>query len=314
MQILLCLGLLWGHSSFAAIYGPDQRKNITQKSPWSQVSESVALVVPSLFLEEKSQDHLFHSEFHERIYAEEVGICPSEKFAKETSFGHCTAFLVHPRFMVSAGHCVIATGTIENKAHDYCENFSFWFSYDKKDPSLFPLGSKIPKKDVVRCKKVIYAENNMKIEPSSDPIDFIIYELEEPVLDRKPLKIFNGSHRTGETLLTMGHPHGLPKKISGYSPLIKEYNKVLTVNLDTLSGNSGGPVFNRKKEVVGILIAGHQFDTYKPKGKQCEKINRCNSRGTKCKENSDLPTPNLVLKNSVWKPYLDKYMNQQVMM
>ena len=302
---------LFCQQSMGAIYGPDNRKDISKSQlKWQKAADSVALVLPLLFLEELDSENYFHSEYKNRNYADEVGVCKDEKFANQSSFGHCTSFLVAPNVMVSAGHCFLPTGTVENQAHSYCENFVFWMGYNDKNYDLPGIGSLIPKKDVALCKKVIYASNNEQMDPENNPIDFAIYELSEPLLDREPLKIAKRPLKKNQMIATVGHPHGLPAKFSGLSRVRDVFDTTYSSNMDSLGGNSGGPAFNNQAEVVGILIAGHQFDTYEDKAKRCDRINVCNASGTKCKMDSGLEESNLLLRNKVWMPYVENFLNK----
>ncbi len=297
--------------SFAAVYGPDQRKDISKvPKRWRQAASAVAVALPTFYFEDLDKDHFIHSEHDQRPYGETVGLCKGEKFFDQKSFGHCTAFLIHPKILVSAGHCFLPTGEVKDFKHSYCENFSFWLGYNDSKNPLDSLGSKVPKKDLVHCKKVIYATNNEQTEPEDNPVDFAIYELEKPVTHIKPLKLAKQTVRPGTLVTTIGHPHGLPAKQSGLAPVRGVFDTTISANMDTLAGNSGGPAFNHRGEVVGILISGHQHDTYEPKGQRCDRINRCNQNGSQCNRGSELENSNLLLRSEVWLPYVEKFLSQ----
>lgn len=283
--------------SLGAIYEKDNRKDIHELDEKVQsLSSAIAVNVPFFFFEEEDENPSLvrHSESEERTYFEELGLCPSERFAQQRSFGHCSSFLIGPKLLLTAGHCLIPQGIIENSPHPYCESFSFWFGYNTL--SNASLGRNIDPKNIVHCKRVIYAENTPKDDGTS--IDFALLELKEEVTHIKPLKIarrFSGS----SSVFTIGHPHGLPAKHSGSSKIVSNSRLSFRVNLDTLSGNSGGPVFNRRNEVVGILVAGHQFDTTDSHGR-CGTLNVCDKTGENCLVNSELDTSNHVMKNRAW--------------
>lgn len=310
MKFLILLLLQWQPHSLAAIYGSDQRREISQLSPaWQEAASAIALALPTHFLVQNHEDQIFHSEWEERNYGEALQLCPNERFIEQTSYGHCTAFLIHPKVLLTAAHCFLPKGKVENTPHPYCDNFSFWFDYNNKSPK--PYGTMIDPQKVVHCQKVIYAEINESIHGKDDPIDFALLELSEPIHTIEPLQIDSDDLPARTLVSTIGHPHGLPAKFSGFSPLLAENNglNTLAVNLDTLGGNSGGPVFNKKQEVVGVLTDGHQFDTYTTK-EGCDRINQCDLRGKNCKRNSKLPTSNLFQKMKVIQPHLEKYLEQ----
>ncbi len=310
-QLAIIYLLMFSVSAQAAIYGADQRRDISKTGArWQRAAQGVANVLPTLYLLDLDDNHYFHEEHDQRPYAESVGLCKDEKFANQKSFGHCTAFLVHPKIVVSAGHCFLPTGSVENDAHSYCENFSFWFGYNDLSNPLHALGSIIPKKDVAHCKRVIYAENNEETEPEDNPIDFAIYELEKPITHIPPLKVSLKELRQHQTVATIGHPQGLPAKYSGQSRLLQNYETTLSAFLDTLAGNSGGPAFNSRAEVVGILISGHQFDTYEDEKSGCDRINHCDNKGENCNVDTEIENSNLMMKSQVWYPIIEEFLQE----
>lgn len=296
--------------SHAAIYGFDQRRDVFQlPRNEKKLSESIALAFGANFLTPLDNTHLQHEEFQDRIYGDQELMCKSEKFWRQPSFGHCTAFLVHERVLLTAGHCLLAKGIAVNSRHPYCDGFAFWLNYALSERTDSELGARIPRENVLRCSRVIYAQNDNETNPERDPVDFALLELSQPVTHGKPLAIApENSVSVNDLVFTMGHPHGLPLKHSGTARVLDaDYLTSFSVNLDTLGGNSGGPVFNTDNQVVGLLIAGHQFDTYKTQN-GCDRINTCRADGSGCKQDSQLFTSNLVLKNSVWLPHLREYL------
>jgi len=313
MTFLIFILLQWHPQSFAAIYGSDQRREISQLSPaWQEAASAVALALPTLFLAKDHENQLFHIEWEERNYGKTMQLCPDERFTEQTTYGHCTAFLIHPRVLLTAAHCILPKGKIENSQHSYCDNFSFWLDYNDKIPK--PYGSKINPRKVLHCQKIIYAENNDSFQSKDDPIDFALLELTEPIYDVAPLKMRSADLPAKTLVSTIGHPHGLPAKFSGLSPLLANDNGSTSqaVNLDTLGGNSGSPIFNTKQEVVGVLTDGHQYDTYETED-NCDRINHCDSQGKNCKKNSKLPASNFFQKMKVIQPHLEKYLKQNTL-
>lgn len=301
--IYLLFILFSSHLGQAAIYGADNRRDIVNvPMAVRTASQAVAANIPSFyFLSEQNSDQLMH-ENHGLKYGEEADLCVNERFTRQTSFGHCTGFLVHQKILITAGHCLIPTGTIENQENPYCDNFSFWLGYNKfHNPRL---GRDINPQNVVRCKKVIYAKNNEMVSPI---MDFAILELEESIPHIQPLEI-GADVTVGESVYALGHPHGLPLKHSGKSKVRQVAETSFSAFLDTLGGNSGGPVLNDRNQVVGILVAGHQNDFYTDQA--CSRINRCDENGESCKNPSSLDPANHMIKMSQLKPHIDSYLQE----
>lgn len=296
----------------AAIYGKDTRQDIAKlPQQWKQVAEAVAVALPSFYLTEFDADHYTHTEANQRPYAQTLGLCQDVKFAQQKTFGHCTAFLIHPQIVVSAGHCFLPAGTVMDQAHSYCDNFSFWFGYNNQKTPVAELGARIEKRNVAQCKKVIYATNNQAMLPEDNPIDFAIYELKQPITHIQPLKISNKKIQPGDLLTSIGHPQGLPAKHTGFTPLIHSFDTTLSAYIDSLSGDSGSPAFNQQGEVIGILISGHQYDTYNDTQSGCDRLNHCTNQGKNCNKSTRLGDSNLLLKNKVWRPHVQAYLSKK---
>ena len=54
----------------------------------------------------------------------------------------------------------------------------------------------------------------------------------------------------------MGHPSGLPLKVTAGATVRSHKRDFYVANLDSFEGNSGSPVFNENYEVAGILVRG----------------------------------------------------------
>ena len=88
-----------------------------------------------------------------------------------------------------------------------------------------------------------------------------------------------GEIQVGEPLCLIGHPWGLPTKVSHTAEVLK--NDGLTwfmANLDSFEGNSGSAVFNELTgEVEGILVRGKPdaVGQYLPEVGFCKTLNYC---------------------------------------
>lgn len=208
-------------------------------------------------------------------------VCRDQRFSKDPSLSYaCTGFLVAPDLIATAGHCMVNTGESRHETDTYCEAFSWLFDYQSNILGQFDAAN-ISSSKLYRCKEVIYAIN----ESSSPFRDFALVRLDRPVKDRKPLSLNTNAVISGP-LSMIGYPLGSPAKLSrGASILLNNpARQSFITNLDAFEGNSGSPVFNRKMEVIGILIAGNPFPSLIPdKRTTCERYNVCNEKGENCR-------------------------------
>jgi V8-like Glu-specific endopeptidase len=125
------------------------------------------------------------------------------------------------------------------------------------------------KNNVYSCKKIIAQKY---IYSEKEVNDYAVIELDRNVLGRAPLAHRKYGHVPLNTpLLVIGHPMGLPMKITdgAWVSRMNETERLRKIhswflranyfiaNLDSYAGNSGSPVFNKKTgKVEGILIQG----------------------------------------------------------
>jgi integrin beta 3 len=132
----------------------------------------------------------------------------------------------------------------------------------------------LDKKNVYRCKNVV-ALNNYA---NGSEVDYAIIELDRNVVDFQPVKISDQTEISkGEKLYTIGYPIGTTKKISRgeVRSFESEHNNPLA-SLDIYFGNSGGPIFNAKDELIGIVSYGEEDFVVKD---SCNMPKRCTDDG-----------------------------------
>lgn len=230
-------------SSPEAIYGEDERVLISEVSDGEilKLSSAISAQFPNYSIYSETDKHVL---IKNRTLEEAHQVCPDVKFAKTSSLSQCSGFLVGSDLLVSAGHCV--------KDKTDCENV--FFSFDYKSGDYHEEYLKLPKENIYRCKQVI--QSNYGVFSRTD---FALVKLDRAVTNRKPLPIRRmGGVDSKDKLFVIGHPMGLPQM---YQPGGKVRSSVgintFVATLDTFSGNSGSPVFNKESLMVeGILVKG----------------------------------------------------------
>jgi hypothetical protein len=173
---------------------------------------------------------------------ETLDVCPNERFKDQPAGAICSGFLVAPNKVVTAGHCVPSPAD--------CEKLSFVFDYRMIDGGIAQTSFRPGQ--VYSCKKVLGQVYE------SLGRDFAVIELDRNVVDRSPVKLANNSNLSaGKDVFVIGHPAGLPVKITDGGTIRRVTDEHFVTNLDTYGGNSGSAVFNaRTLEVEGILVRG----------------------------------------------------------
>ncbi|PIS47550.1 MAG: serine protease [Elusimicrobia bacterium CG08_land_8_20_14_0_20_51_18] len=243
-----------------SIYGNDDRLDYYQASPaMRQLADSVVSLWPS------KQVKLENGEYKLATvnYGEAVNLCPGETFSEQPIGSFCSGTLVGPDIIMTAGHC------ITDEAQ--CADTKFVFGYNiGSEGGKANTSAKL--KDLYNCKRII--KRDLDKQPGgifgigiaiigallnkAGP-DYALVQLDRPVEGRKPLPVNrNGSIGKGESVFVIGHPVGLPAKITGGGTVRDNSPKsFFLTDLDTFGGNSGSAVFNARTNLIeGVLVRG----------------------------------------------------------
>jgi hypothetical protein len=242
------------------VYGEDDRKEIYQvQDPLLRdVARSAALVI------ETDKLHAINDVEYSvdgESYGEQYHLCADEPFREQKVSGFCSAFLVAPNKIATAGHCV---ETASECAHT---SFVFGFGYDTQDRDL----RSVSKNSVYSCKRII--ERKMQYNGA----DYALIEIDREAEGIVPMKLAGEAPNNGDVLEVIGHPAGIPSKI-GEGLVRSNFNKdYLLTTLDTYGGNSGSAVLRKSDHaVVGILVRGEEDFMYRG---GCRVSNRCTETG-----------------------------------
>jgi V8-like Glu-specific endopeptidase len=157
----------------------------------------------------------------------------------------CSAFLVGPDTIVSAGHCINAEA-----ACPYA-TYVFGAGYDDKtrDPR------QIDRDNVYFCEGVLSrAASGIKG-------DYAVVKLDRPVVGRAPLLLRRaGKIADDEELVLIGNPLGLPTKIAAHGKVIDNTKeRFFKSNTDSYGGGSGSVVMGVRSGLAeGVLVRGEK--------------------------------------------------------
>lgn len=189
-------------------------------------------------------------------------LCREEKFFGQTSVADCSGALVAPDLVLTAGHCF--------ESSDDCRQVNIVFDYRRRnanDPAKI-----VSLEHVYGCSEIVAREYQ------TSGADYAVIRLDRPALDRAPLPLDRDTPvQTGDPLLVIGHPWGLPTKIAPVGSVIAGAGQKghFFAELDTFAGNSGSAVLNPETGAIrGVLVRGSD-DFVKKRGASCFSAYRC---------------------------------------
>lgn len=220
------------------IYGADDRKDVFEADPYSR---RLARSVAAVFGELQPADGMVTLPLD--AYKTYFSLCAGERFYDQPVGSFCTASLVAPDLVLTAGHCAPSPAS--------CPGKTFVFGFEMGAKGEWP--AKVPASDVYSCKEIVASSNG-------DTRDFAVIRLDRPVPDREPLAVNRSSAPAkGDGVFVIGTPLGLPLKVADGAHVRSVEADSFMTDLDTFGGNSGSPVFNARTGLLeGILIAGGQ--------------------------------------------------------
>lgn len=178
-------------------------------------------------------------------YGTEMGLCSTEKFREQDTAAFCSGTLVGPDTVLTAGHCITNVSD--------CQSTSFVFGFAVKSVGILP--KTVASGEVYRCSQII------KQVLTSNGADFAVIKLDRAVIGHAPLPVrASGEVSSSDSLVVIGHPVGLPTKITtGGTVRSVASDGFFVANLDTYGGNSGSAVINAATGVIeGVLVRGEQ--------------------------------------------------------
>ncbi len=242
------------------IYGDDDRLDVYEAADyWKTKADSTVALMKATTLTAQSDGT---TKIGGSIFGDSYGLCPNEPFRKQRSAAFCSGSLVAPNVVMSAGHCI-------RSATD-CKNVRLVFGFNLKNKDVQP--DVVPTSEIYECVEVI------KTEEGSNGSDFSLIRLNRQVSGHEPLSLRREGHpAVGDALVVIGHPAGIPTKVSGGASIRTVKDTYVVANLDTYGGNSGSAVFNETTGLVeGILVRGETDFVFK---NGCRQSNVCPNAG-----------------------------------
>lgn len=223
------------------IYGNDDRLDVFESHDnlMKEIALSTAAQILNGNIEIKDDLYLIKSPT-----LSEGGMCKSERFSNQMAAANCSGFLVAPDKLVTAGHCVNSDS--ECQGHFWV--FGFSNTNVEKNSYTFT------KDQVYRCSKILERKKEI-----GSMADYAVLKLERAVVGRSPLNYRTEGKPEDDAVFTViGHPSGLPTKITPAADMRDNLNPIYFVtNADTYGGNSGSAVVDSRTGIVeGILVRG----------------------------------------------------------
>ena len=234
------------------IYGTnDQAEPYQARNLTAYVPSVAALFLASNVVDNGDGTFTLRTETFKKRYH----LCNSERFENQPVGAFGTAFLVGSNLIVTAGHCIAASDAPK------VEDIRVVFGYRMLNDTTAVLT--IPAADVytINSDSSTMHFQFVRDKPGED---WAVLSLNR-VCPYKPLALRRrGAIDVNERLVTIGYPSGLPVKIAGNARVTSAPTpKTFSATLDAFGGNSGGPVFNSKGIVEGIVSMGGQDFIFK---------------------------------------------------
>mmetsp|Transcript_28157 Transcript_28157/g.90261 ORF Transcript_28157/g.90261 Transcript_28157/m.90261 type:complete len:325 (-) Transcript_28157:134-1108(-) len=230
-----------------AIYGSDSRQeHSAMPQEWTSIGDAVAMIYDTQGNRVFDSQGVFQ---YEQSLRDKHGDCDGTplRFSDQPTPGRCTATLIAPNKVATAGHCF--------KPH-LCSRLAF----------VFGATSDAMVRGTPFAADRLYSCGSVEISESTGGKDWAVVRLDRSVPDSvaSPVRVASTEVAIGTPVMSIGHPDGLPRKYAGDAQ-VKEVMQSGTdafrfsTNLDAFIGSSGSGIYHiETREMVGILINGNR--------------------------------------------------------
>ena len=232
-------------SQAKVLYGNDDRIDVYQETNPDKVTwaaSTCALIYTSRLTEHADGSYTISAPAAYLRYG--LPPCDGEPFGNQPTASYCTAFMIGPDLLATAGHCYNSSSF---------SNTRFVFGFHMLDSTTPRLT--FSKNEVYRGVEIVSSQ-------SIGSFDHCVVRVDRPI-QAPGARAFeirrDGSIAPGEFVGVVGHPSGLPLKLAFGNTFVRTSVETgfFVANLDTYGGNSGSPVINAATGILeGILVRG----------------------------------------------------------
>lgn len=174
-------------------------------------------------------------------------LCNGERFGDQPTAASCTATLVGPDVLITAGHCLD-----DNGVRTDLSTILFVFDYAIKQEGVFP--ATFTADQVYRATEILGLAN---VENTAN--DWAVLRLDRAVTGRTPVAVrSSGAIAQGQSIVAIGFGAGLPMKFSDNATVQRLVDFGFEADLDIVEGNSGGPIINAETRVIEAVLSADQ--------------------------------------------------------
>jgi len=219
-------------------YGSDDRQQILD-SPHPRALEwarATAVIVNRSMLGATTGGDLYASP---QTLGERQGLRANAGFARGPVLGFCSAFLVAPDLVATAGHCFKQT---------LCDEMIFIFDFYIGGASENV--DAIPAANAYGCREVVSQQYG-------DGLDYALVRLDRPALGRTPFVLQAEPPSVGSRVALVGYPSGIPAKIDTAGEVLRIEGTRTRTSVDSFPGHSGGVMIDLATgNAFGVHVEG----------------------------------------------------------
>lgn len=245
--VAACLGPVIDEGDGASdVWGADDRveRYAVRGNAWFDAARASAAMVPPHMIS-RADDGTYQT--RRPTLGTSYNLCSTEKFIDQPAVATCSATLIAPDLVLTAGHCL--TTCDESR-------FVFDFAYEQAGVAPMAVTQRIPANNVYACRQVV-AHKNQGVQ------DYALVRLDRPVTGRAYAKLYVGNDLPRDTTLAaIGHPSGIPQKIARGAVTSADFRDATSLDADTFGGNSGGGVFTEDGKLVGAVAKNSLSNPY----------------------------------------------------